>query len=183
MPSSTLQIGDKQPIEVVIPASPFAARRVYQTYANAERVALEDYQRAAAALDAARAEGSELRGAWETWTTAQIVYTGLSGYLLHVLCALDTPGTVEDQALAALDYVIALGYDHEEALALASCCADLLLERMARAPDLEKVRKLRGNGIRRSDLGTSCAKTSAGVNLEADTLSMTAPSTMACVTG
>ena len=27
-------------------------------------------------------------------------------------------------------YVIALGYDHEEALALASCCADLLLERI-----------------------------------------------------
>ena len=183
MPSSSLQISDKPPIDVQIPASPFAARRVYQTYASAERVALADYQAAARALDVARDSGDGVREAWDAWTTAQIIYTGLSGYLLHVLCKLDTAGTVEDQALAALDYVIALGYDHEEALALAACCADLLLERIARAPDLEKVRALRGNGIRRSVAGTSLSKTSAGVNTETETHSTTAQSTTVHATG
>lgn len=183
MQPSRLQIEDKPPIDIQIPASPFAARRVYQTYAQAERVALEEYTSAAKRLDDARESGDGLREAWEAWTTAQIVYTGLSGYLLHVLCGLDTAGTVEEQALAAIDYVIALGYDHEEALALAACCADLLLERIARAPDLDKVRKLRGNGIRRSVPGTSCAKTSAGVSSEIKTPSTMAPSTMACATG
>ncbi len=183
MQPSRLQIDDKPPIDITIPASPFAARRVYQAYAQAERVALDEYTAAAKRLDAARESGDGLRAAWETWTTAQIVYTGLSGYLLHVLCGLDTAGTVEEQALAALDYVIALGYDHEEALALASCCADLLLERIARAPDLDKVRKLRGNGIRQSVPGTSSVRTSAGVNTETDTHSMMAPSTPTCVTG
>jgi len=183
MQPSRLQIEDKPPIDIQIPASPFAARRVYQTYAQAERVALEEYTSAAKRLDAARESGDGLREAWEAWTTAQIVYTGLSGYLLHVLCGLDTAGTVEEQALGAIDYVIALGYDHEEALALASCCADLLLERIARAPDLDKVRKLRGNGIRRLVPGTSCARTSAGVSSEIETPSTMAPSTMACATG
>ena len=177
MQPSRLQIEDKPPIDITIPASPFAARRVYQTYAQAERVALEEYTSAAKRLDAARESGEDLRDAWEAWTTAQIVYTGLSGYLLHVLCQLDTAGTVEEQALAALDYVIALGYDHEEALALASCCADLLLERIARAPDLDRVRALRKNGIRQPVVGTLSSLISAGVSSETDTPSTTAQST------
>ncbi len=183
MQPSRLQIDDKPPIDITIPASPFAARRVYQAYAQAERVALEEYTAAAKRLDAAREPGDGLRAAWETWTTTQIVYTGLSGYLLHVLCGLDTAGTVEEQALAALDYVIALGYDHEEALALASCCADLLLERIARAPDLDKVRKIRGFTKRQPAPGTSSAWTSAGVNSETDTHSMMAASTPTRATG
>jgi hypothetical protein len=183
MQTSSLQIGDKPPIEIRIPASPFAARRVYQTYANAERVALADYQAAAAALDAAREEGLDLRDAWESFTTAQMIYTGLSGYLLHVLCGLDTGGTVEDQALGAIDYVIALGYDHEEALALASCCADLLIERIAKTPDLERVRKIRGFTKRQPVPGTSSAWTSAGESSATDTHSSTAASTLTRATG
>ena len=183
MQPSRLQIEDKPPIDITIPASPFAARRVYQTYAQAERVALEEYTGAAKRLDDARESGDGLREAWEAWTTTQIVYTGLSGYLLHVLCGLETAGTVEEQALAAIDYVIALGYDHEEALALASCCADLLLERIARAPDLDRVRKIRGFTKRQPAPGTSSVRTSAGVSSEIETPSTMAPSTMACATG
>ena len=175
---STLQIDDLPAIEIVLPRTPYAAWQILNQVQQAERAAQQDLQRAAEAYDA-----DSTADTLAEYMRCKVTYESVRGYFLHRLCSLETTGTLELQAVEAIEHVCALGYSHNQALSLALAANRLLTEIALRAPDHEEIRRMLDFGIAQSVPGSLPARISAGANTETEMRSSMAPASQACETG
>lgn len=175
---STLQIRDLPSIEIALPRTPYAAWAILNDCQKAERAAQQDLQRAAKAYDAD--PNSDLLA---EYMRCKVTFESVRGYLLHKMAGYETTGTIEEQAVQAIEQACALGYSHAEALSLCLACNRLLTEIALKAPDHNEIRKMLDFGIRQLDPGSSPARILAGESTETETRCGTEHVQQSCAIG
>ena len=178
MTQSAMQIGDLPAINIELPRTPYQAWQLLNDCAQAERAAQHDLKQAAAAYDAA--PDSDLLS---EYLRCKVTFESIRGYFLHALAGLDTRGTLEAQAVEAIEHAVSLGYSHEQALSLCVTGQQLLTQIALKAPDHAAIKAHVAFGKSQSDPGNSCVRILAGENTETDSHCTMEPAQQNIATG
>jgi hypothetical protein len=173
-----MQIGDLPAIPIDLPRTPYRAWQVLNDCAQAERAAQHDLKQAAQAYDAD--PDADLLS---EYLRCKVTFESVRGYFLHVLAGLDTAGTLEVQAVQAIEHAVALGYSHEQALSLCVTAQRLLTQIALKSPDHAAIQSLVAFGKSQSDPGNSFVRILAGENIETDTPCTMEPAAQSIATG
>ena len=175
---SSLQIEGLPEILIEVPRTPYQAWQILQQCKQAEGAAKHDLTSAAEAYDA---DPSQDR--LNEYMRCKVTFESARGYLLHKLAGLQTTGTVEDQAVQAIEHAVSLGYSHAQALGLCVACQQLLTQVALKAPDHKAIQAMLDFGKSQQDPGNLRVRISAGENTKTDLHSTMEQSQKSCATG